>query len=271
MKRIGIVAPASRIFPEFPERLLAAAEPKFGGRVELVFHPQCFESWGHFAGTDEQRAAAFVEVANDPAFDALWFGRGGYGSGRIVEAVLPRLNEAARAKTYLGYSDAGSMLGALYQAGFPHVAHGPVACDLLRQGGEAAMERALAWLVERDAASLEAGLTGQPTVAFNLTILSHLIGTRWMPDLSGHILLVEEVSEHMYRIDRALWHVLHAVKGLAGLRLGRCSLIPENDPDFGQDEETVAKHWCAVTGVPYLGRADIGHDAGNKVVPFAAG
>lgn len=268
MKRIGIVAPASRIFPEFPERLRAAVEPRFGRRVELVFHPQCFETWGHFAGTDDQRAAAFVEVANDPSFDALWFGRGGYGSGRIVEAVLPRLNEAARAKTYLGYSDAGSMLGALYHAGFPHLAHGPVACDLLRQGGEAAVERALAWLVDRDPASLEAGLTDQPTAAFNLTILSHLIGTPWMPDLTGHVLLVEEVSEHMYRIDRALWHVLHAVKGLAGLRLGRCSLIPENDPDFGQDEETVAKHWCRVTGVPYLGRADIGHDAGNKVVPF---
>jgi muramoyltetrapeptide carboxypeptidase len=268
VKRIGIVAPASRLEPGFADRLRELAQAQFGGRVELVFHPQCFESWGHFAGTDESRAAAFVETANDPSLDALWFGRGGYGSCRIVQAVMPRLTGAARAKTYLGYSDAGSMLGGLYAAGFPHIAHGPVAADLNRQGGEAAVQRALAWLIDRDPASLEGELGHLPHAAFNLTILSHLIGTPWMPDLTGHVLLIEEVSEHMYRIDRALWHMLHAVKGLAGLRLGRCSLIPENDPDFGQDEETVAKHWCGVAGVPYLGRADIGHDADNKVVPF---
>ncbi|MDQ0462681.1 muramoyltetrapeptide carboxypeptidase [Caulobacter ginsengisoli] len=268
MKRIGIVAPASRLIEAFPDRLRAAMEPRFGGRVELIFHPQCFEDWGHFAGTDDSRARAFVDIANDPSLDALWFGRGGYGSCRIVEAVMPKLNEAARAKAYLGYSDAGSMLGALYKASFPHVAHGPVAADLHRQGGQAAVERALAWLVDRDPASLEPGLGALPHAAFNLTILSHLIGTPWMPDLTGHVLLIEEVSEHMYRIDRALWHVVHAVKGLAGLRLGRCSDIPDNDPDFAQTEEEVAQHWCAVSGVPYLGRADIGHDADNKVVPF---
>jgi muramoyltetrapeptide carboxypeptidase len=268
MKRIGIVAPASRLDAAFPDRLQAVAERRFGGRVELTFHPQCFETWGHFAGTDESRAAAFVETANDAGLDALWFGRGGYGSCRIVEAVMPQLTEAARAKTYLGYSDAGTMLGALYNAGFPHVVHGPVAADLNRPGGEAAVERALGWLVDRDPAGLEPGLTGAPTVAFNLTILSRLIGTPWMPDLGGHVLLVEEVSEYMYSIDRTLWQVLHAVKGVAGLRLGRCSLIPENDPDFGQDEETVARHWCDVTGVAWLGRADIGHDADNRIVPF---
>ena len=65
--------------------------------VELTFHPQCFRSAGHFAGTDAERAASFVEMANDPAFDVLWFGRGGYGSCRIAETVLPLLNEAARA------------------------------------------------------------------------------------------------------------------------------------------------------------------------------
>ena len=55
---------------------------------------------------------------------------------------------------------------------------------------------------------------------------------------------------------------------LAGLRLGRCNLIPENDPDFGLNEEEVCVFWCERAGIPYLGRADIGHDADNKVVPF---
>src|SRR6058998_3684262 len=87
--KIGIVAPSSRLEPAMAERV-----------IELAFHSQCFLSSGHFAGSDALRAAAFVEVANDPSFDALWFGRGGYGSCRIAEDALPKLNGAARGKTY---------------------------------------------------------------------------------------------------------------------------------------------------------------------------
>ena len=107
-------------------------------------------------------------------------------------------------------------------------------------------------------------------MAFNLTVLSLLLGTPLEPDLSGHVLLVEEVSEHLYRIDRSLFHVTRnpVVAGLAGLRLGRCSDIPPNDPDFGADEVEIARYWCAGAGLEWLGRADIGHDANNKVVPF---
>jgi len=78
------------------------------------------------------------------------------------------------------------------------------------------------------------------------------------------------VSEYMYRIDRSLLHIVSnpLVRGVAGIKLGRCSLIPDNDPDFGQTEEEITRHWCEVSGIPYLGRADIGHDAGNKIVPF---
>jgi muramoyltetrapeptide carboxypeptidase len=59
-----------------------------------------------------------------------------------------------------------------------------------------------------------------------------------------------------------------AVRRVAGIRLGRCSLVPENDRDFGETEEEVVRHWCERSGIPWLGVADIGHDADNKVVPF---
>jgi muramoyltetrapeptide carboxypeptidase len=60
------------------------------------------------------------------------------------------------------------------------------------------------------------------------------------------------------------------IRRVAGLKLGRCSNIPGNDPPFGQTEEEIAQHWCTMSGIKYLGRADIGHDADNKVVPFGA-
>ena len=70
------------------ERVTALAAARFIPPSSFTFHPQCFLSAGHFAGTDAERAAAFVEIANDAGFDALWFGRGGYGSGRIAAAAL---------------------------------------------------------------------------------------------------------------------------------------------------------------------------------------
>ncbi|HWA63634.1 MAG TPA: LD-carboxypeptidase [Caulobacteraceae bacterium] len=268
--RIAVVAPASRLSDDVPDRVRAIAAARWP-EVVIDFHPQCFLRSGHFAGDDAARAGAFIEVANDGAYDAVWFARGGYGGGRLLERILPALRAPARAKAYMGFSDGGAILGALYGAGFTGCAHGPVTQDIRRDGGEAAIERALAWLVDRDPAALEPSLRpGQKAAAFNLTMLSTLIGTPFQPDLSGHVLMLEEVSEAMYRIDRLMFHVTSnpAIRKVAGLRLGRCSDIPENDPDFVLTEEEVARDWCARSGIPYLGRADIGHDAANRIVPY---
>lgn len=270
--RIGIVAPGTAIDRDIARRVTELAAGLYpGGRVELVFHPQCFESAGHFAGTDAVRLDALAETANDESLDAVWFARGGYGACRLIEGLLPRLGAAARRKAYLGYSDAGSLLGALYGRGFPFLAHGPMPVDIIRPGGEAAVARALSFLVERDPHALEPSLSVEvPAAAFNLTILCHLLGTPWQPELTGHVLMVEEVSEYMYRIDRDLFQLTSnpAIRRVAGLKLGRCSDIPPNTPDFGRTEEEVARAWCARSGIAWLGRADIGHDVGNKVVPF---
>jgi muramoyltetrapeptide carboxypeptidase len=267
--RIGIVAPSTPILRETAERVRALAAEDFPD-AELVFHPQCFLSHRHFAGEDAVRAEAFIEVADDPGFDALWFARGGYGSCRIAEDVIGRLAPAARDKIYLGYSDAGYMLAGLYRAGFPHLAHGPMPNDLRRDGGGAAVKRALAWLTRRDRSALEPSLADEPAAAFNVTVFSQLLGTPVEPDLAGHVLMLEDVSEHMYRTDRALFHITGnaGIRTVAGIRLGRCTEVPDNDPDFGAGEEEVFRYWCDRSGIPYLGRADIGHDADNKVVPF---
>ncbi|HJW40126.1 MAG TPA: LD-carboxypeptidase [Rhizomicrobium sp.] len=268
--KIGVVAPASRLHVETAERVSALAATAFGGRAELVFHPQCFLSDNHFAGDDAARATAFLEVANDPSFAAVWFARGGYGSGRIAPAVLAGLKPTAKDKTYLGYSDCGFLLGGLYRHGY-RVAHGPIPHDVRRDGGDAVVLRSLSWLIDGDPAGLESSLRdGRPAAAFNLTILSMLIGTPLMPGLGNHIVMIEDISEHLYAIDRLMVHVTSndAIRRCAGIRLGRVSDIPENDPPFGQTPQQIVEHWCGVSGIPFLGPADIGHDADNKIVPF---
>ncbi len=269
--KIAVVAPGSRMDPALAEKVKQLAVALYGARVEIHFHPQCFLSSGHFAGDDAARTRAFVECANDESFSALWFARGGYGACRILAEALPKLSAAAKKKTYLGYSDAGALLGGLYKLGFNRLAHGPMPTDLSRANGEDAIKRALAFLIEDASDSLEANIsTKTPSAAFNITILGTLIGTPFQPDLTGHVLMLEEVSEYMYRIDRALFHLTSnpEIRKVAGIRLGRCSDIPPNDTPFGQSEEQIIKHWCAVSGIPYLGRADIGHDIENKIVPF---
>jgi len=289
-KRIGIVAPSVYILPRHYERTNALVAAHFPD-VELVWHPQVFARspdevsgntgfvWsdaetmpdpmmhGHFAGSDEQRTAAFVEMANREDIDAIWFARGGYGAGRIAPDVLPRLGPAARNKTYMGYSDASYMLALLYRAGFPHLCHGPMVVD----GSEEARMRALAWLARKDPRSLEPGLkVGERYVAFNLISAAMMVGTPLWPDVTGHVLMVEEVGEDLYSVDRCFFALTSALwrNAPAEIRLGQVTDTRENDRPFGKDEVGIAQDWCQRTNIRYGGRCEIGHYAGNKIVPF---
>ena len=271
--RIGIVATASRGKRDAMAPASAFAAVAYP-EADLIFHPQCWEVDGHFAGSDEVRAAAFLDMANDPAIDAIWFLRGGYGSNRLLARAMPLLGPTAREKAYLGYSDAGFLLAALYARRIGRVAHGPMVGDVRRQGGDATIARSLGWLARGERAGLEPGLDlgpgRRPAAAFNLSILGALVGTPWLPDLADHVLLVEEVSEPLYNVDRLLFHMAHStqLKGIAGVRLGAVSDVHANDPPWGETLEVMIERWCGEMGVPYLGRALIGHTADNHVVPF---
>ena len=268
--RIGVVAPARTVSQESAARMAAFMALTYP-QHDIVFHPQCFLTEGHFAGSDKVRAEAFLEFANDPAIDAIWFARGGYGSNRILEMVMPHLNSAAKTKTYMGFSDMGFMLGALYarRIGFP--CHASMASGMGKNDKGADTGWALSWLIDKDIKGLEPSLLdGKPAAAFNLSILTSIIGTPWMPDLTDHVLMIEEVGEPTYRVDRMLFTMAHAtqLKGIAGVRLGAISDVVQNDVDFGESDEFMIKRWCGEMGVPYLGRCEIGHVALNRVVPF---
>lgn len=266
MIRVAICAPSTPFTRDDAARVEEVARDF--PDVALHFHDQCFETEGHFAGNDAVRLAAFLECANDPAFDAVWFVRGGYGANRIAQEAMARLDQAAAQKAFLGYSDGGYLLAALYRARIGRPVHAPMPTDIRRTGGEAAVRRTLGWLAG-DRSGEEPSLDGRhPAVAFNLTTLAMLGGTPLMPGLAGHVVMVEEVSEYLYAVDRLFFHASAHLGGIAGLRLGRVSEVPENDRPFGAEPEQIARFWCERHGLPYLGPADIGHDAANRIVPF---
>jgi muramoyltetrapeptide carboxypeptidase len=267
MTNIAICAPATPITREQQtalEELVAAEFPAH----RVTFHEQCFDRFGHFAGDDLRRLTALLECANDPAFDVVWFAKGGYGSNRIAEAAVAQMNAAARAKTYVGFSDAGYLLAALYRNGIGQSVHGSMPVSARSDGGKEAIRRVLKWL-GGDTSGVEPSLDGTtPAAAFNLITLAMLSSTPLMPDLTGHVLMVEEVAEHLYSVDRLFFHLAATLPRLAGLRLGAITDVPENYVEFGQTDEEIAQYWCARAGIPYLGRALIGHNAANRVVPF---
>ncbi|URW74683.1 LD-carboxypeptidase [Sphingomonas donggukensis] len=269
--KIAVVAPARSISVEGAARV-AAFTALYYPEVELVIDPQVYMEAGHFAGPDAIRAETFLRYANDPSVDAIWFGRGGYGSNRILAEVMPKLGPAARTKSYMGFSDMGFLLGALYARRIGHPVHGPMASNVSESSKGVGVGRALGWLVNKDRNALEPTLNGRPAAAFNLVILCALIGTPWMPDLTDHVLYIEEVGEAYYRIDRLLFQMANAtqLKGIAGVRLGAVTDVPDgdNEKEFGESLETMMTRWCGDMGVPYLGRARIGHDTDNLVVPF---
>jgi len=268
MVRIAICAPATPITRDHAAALEALVAEEFS-QHSVWFHPQCFASHGHFAGTDDQRMSALLECANSSDFDAVWFARGGYGSNRIAQAAIGFMDDHARAKTYVGFSDMGYLLAGLYRAGIGQPVHGPMPISAGSARGREGVRRVLQWL-SGDSSGLEPSLDGKtPAVAFNLITLAMIAGTPLMPDLRGHVVMVEEVSEHLYAVDRLFFHLTNLLPpGIAGLRLGQVTDVPENDREFGQSAEDIAQFWCARMGIPYLGRAEVGHYPGNRVVPF---
>lgn len=267
MTRIAVCAPATPITREHADaarKLVAEEFPEHS----ISFHDQSFAQAGHFAGDDLVRLGALLDCANDPDINVVWFARGGYGSNRIAEAAIAQMNKYARSKTYVGFSDMGYLLAALYRNGIGQPVHGSMPISAASDGGREAVRRVLRWL-GGDNSVLEPSLDGQtPAVAFNLITLAMLTNTPMMPDLSGHVVMVEEVSEHLYSIDRLFFHLANTLPRIAGLRLGAITDIPENYVEFGQQPEEIARFWCTRAGIPYLGPAKIGHTAENRIVPF---
>jgi muramoyltetrapeptide carboxypeptidase len=267
MSKIAICAPATPITCEHKDALEAMVAAEYPGHC-VTFHNQCFARAGHFAGDDLTRLTALLECANDPAFDVVWFAKGGYGSNRIAEAAVQQMNRHARAKTYVGFSDCGYLLAALYRDGIGQPVHGHMPVSARSDAGKEGIRRVLNWL-QGDTSGVEPSVDGvTPVAAFNLITLAMITGTPLMPDLTGHVLMVEEVAEYMYSIDRLFFHLAGVLPRLKGLRLGFVTDVPENYVEFGQSEEEIARYWCDRMGIPFLGRAEIGHTSANKVVPF---
>lgn len=269
---VRIVAPAGPFPRPRLERGIAVLEK----RGYVVRHrDDLFDTRRYLAGEDARRIAELQEALDDPETDAVWAARGGYGTMRL----LPSLDLSAllaRPKVVVGFSDITALHAVLTQGGLVSF-HGPVACRLGEEPDEALdlLWRMIAStdvpgpLMWEPLTTIRPGRVAGPLVGGNLAVLTRLLGTPYLPDLDGAILLLEDVAERPYRLDRMLTHLELAgvPERLAGVLVGELVGCEENGADYTAAD--VVAERIAEWNVPAAMGFPSGHGERNFTLPLA--
>jgi muramoyltetrapeptide carboxypeptidase len=268
---VGIVAPAG---PFDPEKFMKGTGVLESMGFRTVFDETIFQKHGFLAGTDVQRADRVNRLFADSSVQAVACARGGYGSMRIL-SVLDFETIQNNPKIFVGFSDISVLLSVLHDRCGLVTFHGPVVTTL----GDADEETigAMQWaLTSATALELEPensivirpGLSSGQVVGGNLTTLCHLVGTPYAPSFKGNILLLEDLGEAPYRIDRMLTQMKLAgcFNGIAGLVLGsfkECGHLNEIYAVIGNIFEDM--------DIPVMAGFEIGHGRRNIMIPLGLG
>lgn len=284
--RVQLVAASSALLGDNAlARLEAGIAVLEGWGLEVERTPLHGRQWGYLAGQDQQRRGDLEAAARQGARLVACV-RGGWGAARLLENPL-----ALQARWLLGFSDVTSLLWAQMAQGKAGGIHGPLLTTLAAEPTWS-QERLRALLFGEPLEDLQGkgwcgGSAAGPLLAANLTVATHLLGTPYLPDLRGAILVLEDVSEAPYRIERMLthWRLCGALQQLAGIGLGQFT-----DCDDSTDENLTETEWakaCSTNpdrfsleqvlrerttdlGIPVISNLPVGHVAGNAALPLGA-
>lgn len=270
--RVAIVAPAS----PFPAGSLDAGLAVLRGwGLDPVVMPHADTTTGLFAGLDRDRADDFTEAWADPSFAAVIAARGGYGSQRMLDLVDWERLQGVEAKAFVGFSDMTALHEAIALRLGVATLHGPMP-SWSRFAVDTEMQEHLRQslfepervqkIASPTAAPLVGGTATGITVGGTLTLLAAGIGTaEHRDDLAGGLLLLEDVGEAPYRLDRAVTQLQRAgwLDGLAGIVLGSwndCGPYPAV-------REVLFERFGGL-GVPVVEEFGFGHCPGSLTIPL---
>lgn len=266
---VAVVAPSSPFDPDALEKGLQRL--RMAG-LEPRHDPGIFAKHRYLAGDDARRLSELQRAIDDPAVRAIWMARGGYGLMRLLGRLdLGRL--AQDPKILVGFSDATALHAAFGLAGVTSV-HGPMVARLPLEPPRS-QERVLAMLTSAEPpAALEGGRSIAAGAAEgrlrggNLAMLGQLVGTPFMPDFHGAILVLEDVGERPYKLDRLWTHLslAGALEGVAGVVLGQLTDCEEPGADY--TASAVLEELIAALGVPAVAGLTFGHGGENLALPL---
>ncbi|HVX96914.1 MAG TPA: LD-carboxypeptidase [Polyangia bacterium] len=269
---VRVVAPAGPV----PREGFAAGAAVLGRRYALRFGDELFSREGYLAGSDERRLSELTAALADPEARAVVLARGGYGLLRILPFLDPAAL-AARPVPIVGFSDGTALLAHAARAGVAAV-HGPVVTQLPNL--PASDHEALFRLLEQGSPGvllegLEALVPGRargPLVGGNLEVFSRLVGTPYMPDVTGAILFIEDLGERPYRIDRLVTHldlagVFSAVEGVVVGDFSSC-VEPEPTRASSPTAAEVLVERLGRLAIPVAIGGLFGHGTRNLALPY---
>ena len=230
--RIRVVSPSG---PVDAKRLIKGVEllKSWGYDVDLA--PHALAQNGFLAGSDENRLNDLTDALLDSEIHGVICSRGGYGVVRLLDSIVWSEISSVESKCFIGFSDVSAFQLALFDRCEWASFSGPQAAMGLSGGvNERSLNhlrgmidgrwRRLSWK-NGDGLKLEpirGGAAEGVLIPCNLSMLVALIGTEYLPDLSGAVLCIEDISESPYRIDRMLWQLRHSrkVENLAAMVIG---------------------------------------------------
>jgi muramoyltetrapeptide carboxypeptidase len=239
---------------------------QMGATVGLQYH--------YFAGTDAQRLQDLQEALNSTKVQAIFCARGGYGLSRIIDA-LDFTAFKQQPKWVIGFSDVTILHARLQRLGFPSL-HAPMANAFNDGGVESASVQSLKAVLSGQPihytvaphAYNRLGTTTAPLVGGNLTIIAHLMGSVDSIDTTNKILVIEDVGEYLYNIDRMLIQLKRAgmLQKLAGLLVGGFTDMKDTSIPFGKTVEEMVLEHVAEFNYPVAFHFPVSHAEPNLAV-----
>lgn len=272
--RVALVSPAGPL--SGPADLERAKSNASALGWEPVTFPHALDRDGYLAGDDRSRVDDLNAALRDPSIDGVWCLRGGYGVMRILDAIdYDALRR--RPKAIIGFSDITALHLAVRARCRLVTYHGPTARAVLTDFSRTSLARAVAshddpfggatathWLREGSATGhLEGG---------NLALLCSLLGTPFAPHFDGAILVIEDVNEPLYRIDRMLRQLIlsGALSRIAALCIGAFTERGDESDAPTRTLEVLFMEASAQVHGPCISGTPVGHIADQWTIPLGA-